>query len=205
MQAGSVGLAIGAAVALGCAAFFAFVGGWLAPLAGLIALLAFPVAGVVRGYLQPVSLQQAARAVDDRYELQDRALTALEAGGDSLSPAQQIQLSEALSRLRSIKPSKVVTMGTPKYLFTSLAMIAVAMLLMFFPWSVITPPPTFAAPTAKVIAPPKSPEVSASSVEPSLELRPYQHDERYRVDASLLDDPTVRRYFAEPAESDASP
>ncbi len=82
---------------------------WVVAVAGLAPLLG----AAAWGWTRPVSWIAVARAVDARYDLEDRTLSAL-AGGQQferdgfLAPIAEIQLADALERLAVVRSQEVV-------------------------------------------------------------------------------------------------
>lgn len=124
-----IGSFVGAAIVAAKFFFTPTLANWL-PLAavGTGALL-----GLVIGRAWPQSYQAAARAIDNRYRLKDRATTALEfADRPQATPARQLAFDDALSHLANVKADEVVPLRMPKvfpYALSTLVATAILMVL----------------------------------------------------------------------------
>jgi hypothetical protein len=109
------GLATGAAVAFVLAMCRVSVTGWWPTIAALAALVLFPLGGLVLGLVSRSDWRGAARAVDERYRLDDRTTTAVAASQQSnTSPMAQLLLRETLDRLKQVKPGEVAPLRLPR-------------------------------------------------------------------------------------------
>lgn len=119
-----VGWAI-AAVRFGLGLELTFAAPLLAPLVGLA------LGGAV-GLLWPHSWRAAARAVDERYRLKDRAATALEmVTRRDLSAVHRLAISDALDHLRTIDAGQVAPLRMPKVLPYALAVCSALVIAMW--------------------------------------------------------------------------
>ena len=97
-------------------------------------LLAGPVAGIVIAFLTPRNWKSAANMVDEHYQLKDRASSALEFTEKSNeTELHQLQIADALEHVKTVKAEEVVRFQWPKGLSTSLALMTVAALMLFWP------------------------------------------------------------------------
>ncbi|QDU95869.1 DUF4175 domain-containing protein [Lignipirellula cremea] len=192
---GAIGLRLGTALALGFSLVHLFLGGWLGMVLAILALVGIPLIFALRGWLTPCSLAEAARAVDARYGLQDRALTALATGKGEPTPVQTIQLRDAVQRMQVVKPAEAAPWPRLPYLATSLltGLAAVGLLLLSIAGNRASV--EFAAPTSSPAAVPAIANLAPGQTESSQQLRPYQADQLYRHDPALLDRRIVGDYF----------
>ncbi len=73
------------------------------------------LAGSVIAWLAPISWKQTARLVDQHYKLQDRTITALSfAKRDSQDSLVQLQLADAMDRLKAVEAHEVLPLRAPK-------------------------------------------------------------------------------------------
>ena len=114
LRCGTVGLAAGAATGLALG-LGRLLGLTVSPTAGVAALAAGPVLGLLAGLVLRRSWHTAASAVDGHYGLKDRAVTAL-AFADQSTPTEwhTLQIDDAMTHLGSVEPKAVVPMAAPK-------------------------------------------------------------------------------------------
>ncbi len=102
--------------------------------ATLLLLAAGPVVGGIVGWCLQRTWQRAAFAVDQRYRLKDRTITALEfLAASEADEFRTLQVSETVSRLHSIDARQVVPFVVPKWTRWACATTAVAVALLFWP------------------------------------------------------------------------
>lgn len=100
--------------------------GWLV-LAGLLT-------GVCGGLIKRLGWHDAAAAVDTRYELKDRTITALEFSQQSdADEIRRLQVSDASAHLQSIKPNEVAPYRMPRLLPYALAATIAGFALFLIP------------------------------------------------------------------------
>ncbi len=153
------GLMLAGWVALVAGILTLFGGGTVAGGVGIALLILVPLLAIAVVYLRPASWQQAARAVDRRFRLQDRAATALylaeHPSGDSLD---DLQVEDALGRLRQLNTGDAVSMDIPwQRLLGGIALCLFAAGLIA--WGLIAPPTAATAATMEPIDEDNTPRV----------------------------------------------
>lgn len=100
----------------------------------LAILLGGPIVGLLLGALWRRSWNEAAAAVDRRYSLKDRTVTALDfmAKGQT-TLLHQLEVTDAEEHLSTIQPSDVAPFRLPRVLPFALGALAVALLLLLVP------------------------------------------------------------------------
>jgi hypothetical protein len=128
------GLLAGAAAGLAVGAARALFDLPVSPAARAGLFLAGPLAGLVVGVAVRRSWHDAAAAVDARYGLKDRAVTAL-AFADLPAPTelQSLQIADAMDHLRRANAAEVVPIKAPRLWSPAAAAGAVAAALLFWP------------------------------------------------------------------------
>lgn len=139
------GLVLGGWVALVVGILTLFGGGAVAGGVGIALLILSPLLAIAVVYLRPASWQQAARAVDRRFRLQDRAGTALHlAEHPSGDPLDEVQVEDAVQRLRQVKTGDAVDLNIPwQRMLGGIALCLFAAGLIG--WGLIAPPPAATA------------------------------------------------------------
>jgi hypothetical protein len=132
-QAAASGLLIGSVGALALAVARRW--GWSIP-PGLQwgVPLAAATLGVLAQVLRPPDWESVARAVDARYGLKDRTITAWSfAACAPLVGLYKLQVDDALERLRDVDPAKVVPRRIPTRLWSAIGLWLVAMVIAALP------------------------------------------------------------------------
>jgi hypothetical protein len=99
---------------------------------GVVILL--PLAGVVWASRRKIDPLSAVRAIDEHYELKSRAMTLwsfLRSG--TLTEARRMAVEEAWSRVKDVKPERVVPVSLPKTVFLGGGLAVLAVILVFLP------------------------------------------------------------------------
>ncbi|MGH7128338.1 MAG: hypothetical protein ACREIV_07200, partial [Planctomycetaceae bacterium] len=100
---------------------------------GLV-LLAGPLLGLIAGLVWRRTWHDAAVAVDGRYRLKDRTLTALEfLHRSEVSAFHQLQIDDATRHLSGVEPAKVVPLRLPRELPYAVGGTIVALALLLWP------------------------------------------------------------------------
>ena len=93
-----------------------------------------PLVGAIIGLARGRGYGQAASAVDSRYNLKDRVVTALDFGRRAEStPMHELQRADAEEHLRQVDPRRVVPYRTPKALPWAVGACLVALGLLYWP------------------------------------------------------------------------
>jgi hypothetical protein len=97
-------------------------------------LVAGPALGALIALLRGAPARAAAAAVDARYELKDRAVSAIDFihRGQS-SPMHQLQVADAERHLQSLDPRRVAPFRLPAVMPYAMAALALALALLFWP------------------------------------------------------------------------
>lgn len=106
----------------------------LAPGLSLLCVIVTAVATGIGGWLMPVSWKQIARLVDQHYGLKDSSLTALDfVHRGSTDPLVQLQIQDALQRLKVVDPQSVLPWRTSRLLPALAASGAILFSMPFLP------------------------------------------------------------------------
>jgi len=149
--------------------------GW--PLAGIVAAavaLAAIAWGIVAGVRQAArkksGWQAAARAVDDRYRLEDRTVTALQlAEKAERKPLEELALADARAKLAHLDLAAVVPVAIPRSLVAAAILTAVSVAL--FAW----PQPEALSRLVRQEASPASPAAAPAPREPAADAGVSRH------------------------------
>jgi hypothetical protein len=118
-------------------------------------LVAGPVLGALAALCRWRGWHGAAAAVDQHYQLKDRAVTALEfIQRPQHTDMQTLQIADAVDHLRRVEPRKVVPLRTPRLVPAAGALAVAALTLGFWP---------AAAPTVEAGPAPAPPQVVAEA------------------------------------------
>ena len=148
LKAAAYGLLGGASIAFAIALVRGFMGLSIAWEMIAVCLGVVTAVGSVVGLVWKRLWEEAANAVDEHYELKDRAITALEfARGNEESPLQQLAIEDAAQHLDKVEPKLVVPMQVPKALPYAVAASVVAFTMLF--WQPIETE-TIASPSAPI-------------------------------------------------------
>jgi hypothetical protein len=102
----------------------------------IAALLAGPLVGMLIGLVRNRTWQSAAAAVDARYRLKDRAVTALDFVGQAeRPPLRDLQIDDAVVRLRQVKAAHVAPLRWSRAIPCALVLLAIAIPLLVWPLS----------------------------------------------------------------------
>ena len=97
-------------------------------------LAACPLIAVVLAALRKENWREAARAVDEYYDLKDRSSTAVALADDTLdAPIRRMQVRDAVGHLQQVVPRDVVPITVPKGMFKSMGWLAIAVVLLICP------------------------------------------------------------------------
>jgi hypothetical protein len=134
LRTASYGLLAGAVagIALGLGRWLA---GWqVSPTIAAAVLLAGPILGILVGLLWRRSWRGAAMAVDRRYQLKDRAATALAfLTRRERTELHELQVRDAVEHLTKIQPRQVEPLHLPRVLGFAAALLLVAVALLVWP------------------------------------------------------------------------
>ncbi len=112
--------------------------GWIAAGSPWLSGVGVPIIGglaaAVAAALRSRPWRDAARAVDERYLLKDRVVTALQFSQQpEVSDLQRLQIRDALRHLDDVDASLVVPIGLPRWAWRAPASVAVAVTLLLLP------------------------------------------------------------------------
>lgn len=93
------------------------------------------------GLLREMPLRVAAAAVDQRCDLKDRVVSALEFSEKPWSPERQLQMEDAVLHLRSVRARDVVTLRIPRHAGWAVGMILAGVTAIVIPASASRPDP----------------------------------------------------------------
>lgn len=109
-------------------------GGRIAPAWALALLASGPALGALAGLVRGRGWGHAAAAVDARYGLKDRAVTALDfVDRPQATSLHELQLADAEQHLQEVDPRRVVPLRAPAVLPWALATCVVALALLLWP------------------------------------------------------------------------
>ena len=127
------GLLLGALVGVACAAVKILLAPQLAAWLPFAAAGVGPVVGIAAGMAWRRGWRGAAAAVDDHYDLKDRATTALDfATKQASSSVHQLAFDDALVHLQKVNPREVVPLAVPRALPYGVALLVTVALLVLF-------------------------------------------------------------------------
>jgi hypothetical protein len=98
------------------------------------AVIVVPLAGVLWAFRQKIDPLSAVRAIDDHYDLKSRTMTLwsfLRTG--KLDEARQMAVDDAWSRVKDVKPDRVVSVSVPKTVYVGGGLAVLAVILAFTP------------------------------------------------------------------------
>lgn len=192
---------LGAMLAIVMAAPAVWLGDTVLRLGAWTALLAGVGCGVVAAMLIKKDWLAAARAVDARFKLADRTLTALSCAAVSPErPAQQLQVRDALAHLQRVNPREAARQQIDwKRTGAAAALLVIAIVLSLWPAVEANQPPVLDEPLKAAFVPKavSTPAISADVAASSLKQLKSSRDDRgsSQAESALGRAAQVRSYF----------
>ncbi len=166
IESAAVALRWSAAAALGLGVLRLYTGGWLLAVVAIVVVVVATVAYGLLRWLTPNDWTGAARRVDEKFDLQDRTITALEAGEHQDKAIWRMQQREAGKQLAAHPLQTAAPLSAPAGLLATAAILIIAATLLFWPLGMFQP--TYAnVPAAEAynITPPTAPKNPGAPVQ----------------------------------------
>jgi len=139
VNAAATALRWSAVAAVGLGVLRLLTGGWMWAVAAVVLIAAATVVAAALRWFTADNWAGAARLVDDRFELHDRAITALEGEKHTGDAVWRLQQNDAEKHLSAHPLTSAAPLSAPRGIAVTFTLLTVAAALLFWPLDMFTP------------------------------------------------------------------